>query len=260
MPFTKNYDVVFYDSICPAVKTIGYDCERSDNPFRLGGIVKAIITKIFEADIIIADISNANPNVFYELGISHTVTNDVILICEKTEEPIPFDLKDFTIIFYDKNSDRGILELRNKINNILSRPKEIISNHANPVQLFRPVKYVTPLLEQGLIEGRCRKLEKENYQLVNEKREQHSLVEVMFVLTVTSDDERNILKLLAGEAPFYYEKHAIFINELKNLKALKLVKLINIGKLEDIPDDGCLKQIVQLTSSGKTFLKLMGRI
>ena len=59
---------------------------------------------INEANIVIADITNRNPNVFYELGIAHTLGKKVILLTQHIED-IPFDLKRYRIIEYEDNID-----------------------------------------------------------------------------------------------------------------------------------------------------------
>lgn len=57
-------------------------------------ILKDIIQAIYEADIIIADLSGLNPNVFYELGVAHTLNKKVIIITENISS-LPFDLKSY---------------------------------------------------------------------------------------------------------------------------------------------------------------------
>ena len=57
-------------------------------------ILKDIIQAIYEADIIIADLSGLNPNVFYELGVAHTLNKKVIIITDNISS-LPFDLKSY---------------------------------------------------------------------------------------------------------------------------------------------------------------------
>ena len=59
---------------------------------------------INEAKVVIAEITGKNPNVFYELGIAHTLGKDVILITQNMKD-IPFDLNRYRIIEYEDNSD-----------------------------------------------------------------------------------------------------------------------------------------------------------
>lgn len=57
-------------------------------------ILKDIIQAIYEADIIIANLTGLNPNVFYELGVAHTLNKKVIIIAEDIST-LPFDLKSY---------------------------------------------------------------------------------------------------------------------------------------------------------------------
>lgn len=57
-------------------------------------ILKDIIQSIFDSDIIIANLTGLNPNVFYELGIAHTLNKKVIIITEDIST-LPFDLKSY---------------------------------------------------------------------------------------------------------------------------------------------------------------------
>lgn len=57
-------------------------------------ILKDIIQSIYEADIIIADLTGLNANVFYELGVAHTLNKKVIIITENISS-LPFDLKSY---------------------------------------------------------------------------------------------------------------------------------------------------------------------
>jgi hypothetical protein len=59
---------------------------------------------ILSAEVIIADLTNRNVNVFYELGISHTVGKKFILLTQKLSD-IPFDLNRYRIIEYSDNAD-----------------------------------------------------------------------------------------------------------------------------------------------------------
>ena len=63
-------------------------------------ILKDIIQSIYDADVIIADLTGLNPNVFYELGIAHTLNKKVIIITEDIST-LPFDLKSYRVKEYN---------------------------------------------------------------------------------------------------------------------------------------------------------------
>lgn len=62
---------------------------RNDN--QQGDFVKSIISKLDKYDLVIADLTGLNPNVFYELGIRHTLTNGTILITQSKSQLLTFE-------------------------------------------------------------------------------------------------------------------------------------------------------------------------
>jgi len=63
-----------------------------------------IWSMILSAEVVVADITGRNANVFYELGIAHTLGKPVILITQTTED-IPFDLNRYRHVIYEDNAD-----------------------------------------------------------------------------------------------------------------------------------------------------------
>jgi len=76
-----------------------YKSIRADFLSQTGSITRIVIEYLFTSDIVIADLSDLNPNVFYELGVRHALSNKTILIAQKGTQ-LPFDVGDLRIIFY----------------------------------------------------------------------------------------------------------------------------------------------------------------
>ncbi len=85
-----------------------------------GSITKQIITEIYSAKLVVANLTNRNPNVMYELALRHSLGKPVIMIAEKGT-PLPSDIVMERTIFY-QNDARGVIELRE---NIAAAEKEI---------------------------------------------------------------------------------------------------------------------------------------
>lgn len=86
-------------------------------------IMRNIWSSIYHSKCIIADCSNRNPNVFYELGIAHSLGKNVICISNDTDN-IPFDIRHLKCINYE-NSDKGVLKLCNTLCKVLTEMKII---------------------------------------------------------------------------------------------------------------------------------------
>jgi len=94
MPFDTVFDDVYKLGIKGAVEKFGADlfAERVDEQLYREGILERIYRQIEIADIVIADMTGQNPNVFYEVGYAHAKGKLCILLTTNTAD-IPFDLK-----------------------------------------------------------------------------------------------------------------------------------------------------------------------
>jgi hypothetical protein len=94
MPFVKTFDDLYGLGIKPACEKAGAYAKRVDDRIFQESILQRIYNQIAKADIIIADMTGRNPNVFYETGYAHALGKRVILLTQKTED-LPFDLKHY---------------------------------------------------------------------------------------------------------------------------------------------------------------------
>jgi hypothetical protein len=129
MPFGGWLDDYYTSVYCPAIKAIELVPHRADDLFRPSTIVNDIWAYTKRAKVLLADLTNKNQNVFYELGLAHALAKPVILVAESMED-IPFDLRALRIILYDKNSPSWGQILRSKIESSL---KEVLASPAEAV-------------------------------------------------------------------------------------------------------------------------------
>lgn len=115
MPFNKEFDDIYYYGIKKTCNDSNFYCERVDEQIFEGTILTRIYNQIQTADLIISDMSLMNPNVFYETGYAHALEKDVILLTQDTKD-IPFDLKHYPHIIYNKNIKFLSEELTKKLN------------------------------------------------------------------------------------------------------------------------------------------------
>lgn len=108
--------------IVPALCDIGFDEENIKVAHRMpspGSINKQVITSVLECDIAIANLTNLNPNVMYELAIRHAARKPVIQICQKGTR-LPFDITEERTIFFT-NDMAGVIELRNNFKDMIEK-------------------------------------------------------------------------------------------------------------------------------------------
>ena len=102
MQFGTPYDQMYTDVIRPVVANCGFDVIRADDDFGPGLIIADVIRRIQEAEVIIADITPENQNVFYEVGYAHALGKPTILLAEKGKR-LPFDVSGFRTLFYENS-------------------------------------------------------------------------------------------------------------------------------------------------------------
>jgi hypothetical protein len=132
MPFCKELQEVYEYSIKPSVIDAGYCCIRVDELMGQVNITKSIIEHIFMANIIIADLTGNNPNVFYELGVAHAISNKTIMLTQDIQTA-PFDIKSYRVIQYDQTV-QGAHILREKLTKEIQHFDEWRNSATNPVQ------------------------------------------------------------------------------------------------------------------------------
>lgn len=67
-----------------------------------GSITSAIVRSLVRADVVVADLTGRNPNVFLELGIRYAIRNKVTVLLAQDNTQIPFDIKGYRYIKYNK--------------------------------------------------------------------------------------------------------------------------------------------------------------
>ena len=96
----KNADEVLEYIINPICEKYGYSVIRADKMANSGLITKAIIEQIISSDLVIADLTGSNPNVFYELAIRHSYRKPAIQIIKGAVD-IPFDVANVRTVSYE---------------------------------------------------------------------------------------------------------------------------------------------------------------
>ncbi len=101
MPFAPNFEDTYFQAIQPACNEVDVDCIRIDQSEYSGDIKNKICNEISTSDIIIADVTNSNPNVTYEIGFAESKGLPKIQLCVKSKEKMPFDIDHDKTIFYE---------------------------------------------------------------------------------------------------------------------------------------------------------------
>jgi hypothetical protein len=112
MPLKADMRAVYEDHIKPICSSMKLTVRRADDFFTAEAIVEDIWSAVASARLIVADCTDRNPNVFYEIGLAHTIGKPTILLTQR-EEDIPFDLRHRRYITYQL-TPRGMKEFEAK--------------------------------------------------------------------------------------------------------------------------------------------------
>ncbi len=99
MPFAESFDDVLYYGISPPVRAAGLLCERIDQINFTGSVIDRMKDRIASATIVVADLSDANANVYLEVGFAWGVKIPCVLICNRKTD-LKFDLRGERCLFY----------------------------------------------------------------------------------------------------------------------------------------------------------------
>src|SRR5437667_8657389 len=90
---TIDFDAVYRDLIAPAIQEAGLELLRADEEQTGGLIHKPMFERLILCEFAVADLTNANANVFYELGLRHAVRPaSTVLIFAEGLGQLPFDV------------------------------------------------------------------------------------------------------------------------------------------------------------------------
>lgn len=111
-PFDKRYE----DVIVPAITEAGLEPYRVDRDPNVSIPIEDIQNGIINADVVLAEISLDNPNVWFELGYAIASQKEVVLICsDQRTSKFPFDIQHRKIITYTTSFPRDFDVLKSQI-------------------------------------------------------------------------------------------------------------------------------------------------
>jgi len=122
MPFKDEFNEV-YGEICQICIDLGIKCLRADEIFTNRAIMQNILERIAKAEILIADLTEKNPNVYYEVGIAHSLRDeDSVILITKDLKTSPFDITHRSLLIYDI---RNLMKFRNDLKRRILLSKSI---------------------------------------------------------------------------------------------------------------------------------------
>jgi len=154
MPLATEFDDIYEYFIRGAVAEAGFDVLRADDIRNQRNILADIVQAVGDSDLVIADLSTANPNVYYELGLAHAFGKRVILLAQDIED-VPFDLRSYRVVTYTTHFSR-INEAREELKRLALGARDGSVQFGSPVSDFSVISGPGP---KPLISGGGQHLE-----------------------------------------------------------------------------------------------------
>ena len=102
MPYREPWETIWNKAVKPALVSSELECVRADESVRVGDLNDKVWSDILAAGLIVADVSEANPNVFYELGLATAIGKDIMLLKARGIK-LPADIGGALYYEYDLN-------------------------------------------------------------------------------------------------------------------------------------------------------------
>ncbi len=118
MPFGVWFDRYYQEIYISAIKEAGLEPRRADELFSTGSVVEQIWEEIGKSRVLLADLTDKNANVFYELGLAHAARKPVVFTAGKVDD-VPFDLRHLRVIIYEVREPEWASKLRKLITDYL---------------------------------------------------------------------------------------------------------------------------------------------
>ena len=244
-----KYDLGFK----PILDELNYDITKADKIGTPGSISYDIVHRIMTSTLVIADVSDLNPNVFYELAIRNAIKKPVIVI-KGVSQKMPFDIYDKRAISVDMKEARVWTNAKNQLKNQVEESekdielasKSILSEFSFPIDAEKELSPNTELtLQIRDLKNEVRRLRND----VSDSRHQSSLD-----YYDPYNDEPVDLSILQGTPRSEFSKMQLFMDIMRSLegdkkKPVELKLFIN----ELVRSKKFTEQ------SGKTYLRRMLR-
>ena len=128
MPFGEKKDLdgqdIDFDDIYrflfkKAIEDLGIECVRCDEIEEAGSIHDKMFEHIYQADVVVVDITTSNANVYYELGVRHVMAKGVTVLIRRKGTTIPFNIQGLQVVEYDQAKFGSVERAKARIHQII---------------------------------------------------------------------------------------------------------------------------------------------
>ena len=257
----KEADDKFEFVYSPVLEDLGYKITRSDKISSPSSISREIVQYLINADLVIADISNENPNVFYELAVRNAIKKPVIVF-RSPEQSMPFDIYDKRSIFISSTDPRvweqSKKELQGHVK--MAEAQQEYASESILTEFMFDLKNAGPKTEYGRIYSLLKDMQREITQIAKKQsyktpREQQSAAGM-----VKDIDGKRVSIPPGSSSPGCEKNHECFLPPVQTIKRGQQILWTNDDRLAHIVASGTLDEGLDgefesdLIMAGATFV------
>jgi hypothetical protein len=171
---TFDLDKSYRYIIKPAVEAAGYTCVRADEIQHAGNINVPMYEQLLDADLVIADLSTANLNAFFELGVRYGLKPRTTIVIAEQGFKIPFDMGQVVIRHYEhlgKGIDHGEVERMKKA--LTDACLEVAKAERTDSPVYTFLRNLTPPALKKIAEAEVDNAEAQTRSALAQARNQH---------------------------------------------------------------------------------------
>ena len=139
-----DFDHVYADIVAPAIAKVGLVALRADEERAAGMIHKQMYERLLLSEYAIADLTLANANVFYELGIRHAVRPESSVLLMAEGSALPFDLGPVRSLPYKIGADGRVSDTAAAIEQVVARLRDCMAHRSTDSPLFQLLEGYQP--------------------------------------------------------------------------------------------------------------------
>ncbi|MBK8501022.1 MAG: DUF4071 domain-containing protein [Saprospiraceae bacterium] len=121
-----NFDVIYKDFIKPSIEAANLEPIRADAEVTSGSIHSDMYERLILCNYAIADLTTANANVYYELGIRYALKPHTTIPISAFDDALPFDVQNQRVFPYKLNSRGNLVNKKKLVEGLTSKIKEMI--------------------------------------------------------------------------------------------------------------------------------------
>lgn len=135
-----NFNLIYREMIRPAIEEAGLEPIRADEEQAGGMIHKAMFERLLLCEFAVADLTSANANVFYELGVRHAVRPHKTILIFNSKMQLPFDLNMLRALPYELDNNGFLANKTRDLNNLKTKLEQIKAENFTDSPLFQLFK------------------------------------------------------------------------------------------------------------------------